>query len=502
MDTLKQRKKWSMPSAFTILFFLIIFVAILTWLIPSGQYNTDKAGNIIAGTYKSLPAHPQGLWDIFKAPIEGMVGTSTTEGSISVSLFILVIGGFLGVVNKTRALDDGISTTVKKFAGKEMIMIPVLMILFAIGGSTYGMGEETIAFYPILIPVMISVGFDSITAISIALIGSQVGCLASTVNPFATGVASQTLNISPGDGLLSRVVLLVLVTAISIGYVMYYAKKVKNDPKKSYVYDRREQDMKEFSISDSEIDVNLSKNQKWVLVLFLLSFVIMIAGLIPWTSLNPGWTVFETTTKNISKVPFLGNFIGHDVAPLGTWYFTEITTLFLIMSVVIMFVYHMKESTFIDAFIGGMNDFLSVAIIVAVARGIQVVMNNGFITATVLHAGEQGLSHLSSGIFITLTYIFYIPMSFLIPSTSGLAAATMGIMGPLGKFSNVSPSLVVTAYQAASGWVNVITPTSGVVMGALAIGHVDIVKWWKYIWKLMIILFVVSILFLVICTYI
>lgn len=164
-----------------------------------------------------------------------------------------------------------------------------------------------------------------------------------------------------------------------------------------------------------------------------------------------------------------------------------------------MFVFRMKESEFIDAFLGGMNDFLSVAIIVAVARGIQVVMNNGYITATVLHAGETGLQSLSAGVFIVLTYIFYIPMSFLIPSTSGLAAATMGIMGPLGKFSGVDGSLVITAYQAASGWVNLVTPTSGVVMGALAIGHVDILKWFKYMWKLMAILFVVVAVFLVIC---
>jgi Predicted membrane protein len=178
--------------------FSIILVAVLTWIIPAGEYATTKAGNIVAGTYKARASSPQGIWDVFMAPINGMVGTDATEGSISISLFILVIGGFLGVVNKTKALDDGISAVVRKYNNKEKILIPILMTLFAIGGSTYGMGEETIAFYPILIPVMIGIGYDSITAISLALIGSQIGCLASTVNPFATGVASQTINISPG----------------------------------------------------------------------------------------------------------------------------------------------------------------------------------------------------------------------------------------------------------------------------------------------------------------
>lgn len=251
---------------------------------------------------------------------------------------------------------------------------------------------------------------------------------------------------------------------------------------------------------ERNLDDKLSTRQKAVLWLFGLTFLVMIISLIPWSSLNPKWTFFESFTKWLTNIPFLGALIGKDLAPLGTWYFNEITTLFLLMSVVIMFVFRMKESEFIDAFMGGMNEFLSVAIIVAVARGIQVVMNNGYITATVLHAGETGLQSLSSAVFIVLTYIFYIPMSFLIPSTSGLAAATMGIMGPLGKFSGVDGSLVITAYQAASGWVNLITPTSGVVMGALAIGHVSIVKWWKYMWKLMAILFVVVAAFLVVCS--
>ena len=325
----KTKKKWKMPSAYTILFFLIIFVAILTWIIPAGQYATTKAGDIIAGTYKARASNPQGIWDVFMAPINGMVGTDQTDGSISISLFILVIGGFLGVVNKTKSLDDGISATVKKFAGKETWLIPVLMILFALGGSTYGMGEETLAFYPILIPVMIGVGYDTVTAISIALIGTQVGCLASTVNPFATGVASQSINISPGDGLVSRLVLLVFVTAISIAYVMFYASRVKKDPTNSVVFERRQKDLEEFSTEDKSVDQQISGKQKTVLILFGLTFVIMILGLIPWTSLNKNWTFFDSFTKWLTNVPFLGDLIGRDLAPLGTWYFTEITSLFL-----------------------------------------------------------------------------------------------------------------------------------------------------------------------------
>ncbi|ANZ65317.1 arginine:ornithine antiporter [Secundilactobacillus paracollinoides] len=492
----KPRRHFKMPSAFTILFFIIIAVAILTWLIPAGQYSTDKAGNIIAHTYRTVKANPQGIWDVMMAPVNGMVGEGKTEGAIPVSLFILVIGGFLGVVNKTKALDDGIGTVVRKYKGREKALIPVLMILFALGGSTYGMAEETIAFYPLLIPVMIGVGFDSLVAISIALVGTQVGCLASTVNPFATGVASQTLHISMGDGLMPRFILLILVVGVSIWYTYHYASKIEKDPTKSLLYNQRDEDRKRFTIPSGEENIQMTGRQKAVLWLFGLTFVLMIAGLVPWDTINSKWTIFNNFTKWLTNVPFLGNLVGHDIVPLGSWYFSEITMLFLFMSIVVMFVYHMKESDFIDAFMGGMADFLSVAIIVAVARGIQVVMNDGMITDTVLHWGELGLKGLSQSVFIILTYIFYIPMSFLIPSTSGLAAATMGIIGPMGKFAGVAGSTVVTAYQAASGWVNLITPTSGVVMGALAIAHVNISTWWKWIAKLMVILFVLTCVFL------
>lgn len=492
----KKRRRFKMPSAYTILFLIIIVIAILTWIIPAGQYATDKSGNIIAHTYRSVQANPQGIWDVFMAPVIGMIGNDKTGGAIDVSLFILVIGGFLGVVNRTKALDDGIAAIVRRFKGKEKWLIPILMLLFAAGGSTYGMAEETIAFYPLLIPVMMGIGFDSLVAVSIALIGSQVGCLASTVNPFATGVASATLNITPGDGIMSRVVLLLITIGISIWYVYHYAAKIEKDPTKSLVYGQRDEDRQRFLVSTDVEPGKMTKRQQGVLWLFAATFVIMIMGLIPWDQISAKWTFFSSFDQWLKGIPFLGNLLGADMTPLGTWYFSEITMLFLLMSVIIMFVFKMKESDFIASFMSGMGDFLGVAIVVAVARGIQVVMNDGNITATVLHWGETGLSGMSSVLFIILTYIFYIPMSFLIPSTSGLAAATMGIIGPLGKFADVAPSLVVTAYQAASGWVNLITPTSGVIMGALAVAHVNIGVWWKYMLKLMIYLFIATCVFL------
>lgn len=489
MENVK-KKKFQMPSSYTVLFLIIGFIAILTWIIPAGKYDVNEAGGVIAGTYQHTAASPQGIWDVLMAPINGMLGTDSTSGAIEISLFILVIGGFLGIVTYTGAIDAGIGSVVRKNKGKEKRLIPILMILFALGGSTFGMAEETMAFYPLLIPVMVAVGLDTVVAVAIILVGSQIGCLASTVNPFATGVASQAIGITPGDGIIWRVILLVLGTGLGIWYVYQYASKIEKDPKRSLVYENRQANLAAFKITEEPEEMD--KRKKSVLILFMLTFVIMIIGLIPWNSINENWTFFIDLNKWISNIPFLGNLIGQNVAPLGTWYFREITTLMLLMSIVVAFVYGLGEEKFVSTFIAGAKDLLSVALIVAIARGIQVVMNDGNITATVLHLGEQGLSGLSSAVFTILTYIFYIPMSFLIPSTSGLAAATMGIIGPMGEFAKVPTHLVVTAYQAGSGIVNLITPTSGVVMGALALAHIEYGTWVKFIWKLMLMLFILT----------
>lgn len=495
----KEKKGFRMPSSFTVLFIIIAIMAVMTWLIPAGQYKTDDAGNLIAGTYQRIASSKQGLYDIFMAPVRGMIGTSKTSGAIEVSFFILMVGGFLGVVTETGALDTGIAAVVKKYKGREKMLIPVLMLLFALGGSTYGMGEETMAFYPLIIPVMLAVGFDTITAVSIVLIGSQIGCLASTVNPFATGVASDAAGIGLADGIIWRLVFFVVMYGISVMYVYRYAGKIEHNPEKSYVFAKRDEDLAYFKLR-TEDNATLSGKQKGVLWIFAVTFIIMVISLIPWADLNKHFTLFTSLNDALQNIPVLGVVLGKTAA-LGTWYFQEITMLFFMMAILIGIVYGISESRFIQVFMNGVADLLSVALICAVARGIQVVMNDGAITATLLHWGEEGLKGLSSQLFIVLTYIFYLPMSFLIPSTSGLAGATMGIMAPLGEFAKVPAHLVVTAFQSASGLLNLVTPTSGIVMGALALGRIEIGTWWKYIAKLIVLVFLASIAILVIATF-
>ena len=497
----KAKKGFKMPSSYTVLLIIIAIMAVMTWIIPAGAF--------VDGVYKAQPQNPQGIWDVLMAPIRAMLGTSPEEGSliketsaaIDVAFFILMVGGFLGVVNETGTLDVGIASIVRKYKGREKMLILILMPLFALGGTTYGMGEETMAFYPLLVPVMMAVGFDSLTGVAIILLGSQIGCLASTLNPFATGIASSTAGVGLGEGIILRLIFWVVLTGLSTWFVYKYADKIQKDPTKSLTYATREEDMKFFNVGENEeVNSTLTKKQKQVFVLFVLTFVLMVLSFIPWSDL--GITFFGDFNTWLTGLPVVGKIIGSSTAALGTWYFPEGAMLFAFMGILIGIVYGLKEEQIISSFMAGAADLLSVALIVAIARGIQVIMNNGMITDTILNWGKQGLSGLSSQVFIVLTYIFYLPMSFLIPSSSGLASATMGIMAPLGEFVNVRPSLIITAYQSASGVLNLIAPTSGIVMGALALGRINIATWWKFMAKLVVAVIVITIALLLLGTFV
>lgn len=469
---MKTKKTFKMPTSYTILYAIIVIVAILTWIVPAGQYQmTEMNGqNIpVAGTYERIENTPQGIFEVLGAPVKGFYD------GLQVSFFIMMIGGFLGVVMKTGAIDAGITAITKTFKGREKIMLVILTSLFALGGSTFGMAEETIAFYPLIIPILIAAGYDTVTAVSVILLGAGLGCLASTVNPFATGIASGFAGVAIGEGLFLRMAMFAVGLVITILFILLYAQKVKADPTKSIVYDTWKQDKEHFlgTAHGAEFP-EMTKKRSLALVIFCASFIFMIFSLIPFSDLG------------ITFIPTLG------------WYFQELSVFFLTMGIVLGIVAGLKEEELVTAFIDGMKDLFGVAIVVGVSRGITIIMNDGNITATVLNMGETTLASLGRISFIVLTYVFYIPMSFLIPSSSGLATLSMPIMAPMADFAGVARSMVITAYQSASGLVNFITPTSGVVMGGLAIARVPYDKWLKFSLKYLAIIFAYTIVFLII----
>ena len=455
-------KKFHMPTAYTILFILLILVAASTWVIPAGTYErSGEESTPVAGTYQTVEQQPQGPGDVILASFQGFYD------AVDVALFILMVGGFLGVVMKTGAIDAGVSNIIRILNGQEIWLIPVLMIMFSLGGTSFGMWEETMAFYPLLIPVFISAGYDPLVGISVVLLGSGAGVLASTVNPFATGIASGFAGVSLGDGLLPRLLMLLVFDAAAIWYVMAYASRVRAHPEKSLVagISRRAG-----AARGGEVPT-LTARRKVVLVLFALVFLVMIYGVIPFDE------------------------IGMPIPTLG-WWFPELSGLFLIGGIAIGLAYGLKEQDLTDAFVAGAADLTGVGLIIGISRGITVLMDGGQITDTVLYWGERALEGTGSVAFILLVYLIYIPLSVLIPSSSGLATLSIPILAPLGRFAGIGGDLIVTAFQSASGLVNIVTPTAAVVMGGLALGDVPYDRWVKFVWKLILIFFLLTVAFL------
>ncbi len=454
------KAKFRMPTAYTILFLLIILVALSTWLIPAGAYQYVNEVPI-AGTYHAVSPSPQGTGAVLKAAFSGFYD------AVDVCVFILMVGGFLGVVMKTGAVDAGVGRIIQRLGGKEKWLIPILMIAFGLGGTTYGMWEETMAFYPLLIPVFLAAGYDAVVGISVILLGAGAGIISSTVNPFATGIAAGFAGVSLGDGILLRAAQLVVFEGAAIWFVMSYAAKVKKNPARSVV-----------GVGAGKIQANMEETveftpkRKIIMAIFTLTFLIMIYGVIPFDEMG-------------LPLPVLG------------WWFPELSALFLTAGVIIGLIDRMGEETIAETYVAGCADLLGVALIIGISRGITVLMNDGQITDTILHWGEKALSGAGPVSFVLLVYLLYLPLTVLIPSSSGLATLSVPVVAPLGRFAGVEGDLVVTAFQSASGLVNIITPTAAVVMGALALGHVPYDKWVKYVWKLILYFFLLTMVFLI-----
>ncbi|MEO3740764.1 Uncharacterized membrane protein YfcC, ion transporter superfamily [Kosakonia oryzendophytica] len=451
--------KFKFPSAYTILFFLIAVVAALSWVIPAGQYQMTLNPALgkevpIAGTYAHVASHPQGLISVIMAPISGLYDpVSGQAGAIDVALFILIIGGFLGIVTKTGAIDAGIERVTTRLRGREEWMIPILMALFAAGGTIYGMAEESLPFYTLLVPVMLAAGFDPLVAASTILLGAGIGTLGSTINPFATVIAANAAGIPFTHGMMLRAVILVVGWMICVAWVMHYARKVRANPALSILADKQQEDRAYFLGNKSAETLAFTPVRKVILLIFVVAFAVMIYG----------------------------------VSVRG-WWMAEISAVFLASAIIIGLIARMSEEELTSTFINGARDLLGVALIIGIARGIVVIMDKGMITHTILHSAEGMVSGLSTIAFINVMYWLEVVLSFLVPSSSGLAVLTMPIMAPLADFANVNRDLVVTAYQSASGIVNLVTPTSAVVMGGLAIAHVPYVRYLKWVAPLLAIL--------------
>lgn len=475
------KKKRGMPSSFTILLALLAIVAIIT-VIVSGT----SGGEVTAAR----------LSDFCTAPILGFAD------ALPVCLFVMILGGFLGMMTETGALDNGIAVLVQKLKGNEIMLVPVLMLIFSLGGTTYGMCEETVPFYALLAATMMAAGFDPMVGAATVLLGAGCGCLGSTVNPFAVGAAVDALTgvgIEVNQSIIIGLgaVLWIVTTAMSIVFVMSYAKKVKADKGSTILSMQELKDAEEAhgkAASEVNKEVKLTGRQKGVLIAFAFTFVVMIVGFIPLADLNEG-------VANFFDAGAVYDADGNTVVqgwsalitglPIGQWYFDEASTWFFLMAILIGIIGGLSEKQIVNTFITGAADMMSVVLVIALARGISVLMANTGLDVYVLDAAANALAGLSGVIFAPMSFLVYFGLSFLIPSTSGMATVSMPIMGPLAVKLGFSPEVMVMIFSAAIGVVNLFTPTSGAIMGGLALAKIEWTTWLKFALKLIVALSVV-----------
>ncbi|MFD0413653.1 YfcC family protein [Streptomyces sp. NPDC127108] len=481
------KSRFTFPSALTVLAIVTVAVWLLAFLVPPGAYDRNDKGAPVQGSYHRVPddqSFVDRLNDLFLAPVNGLYGVQDTEsgqvgpdltgelyGSAGVFLFVLAIGAFITVVFATGALDRGIGRLAHRLRERGAMLIAGVMVVFSVLGTVEGFAEETLGFYGLIVPLMLALGYDRMTAVGAIILGAGVGVLCSTVNPFATGVASSAADISLGDGIVLRFAMWLVLTGVTVAYVIRYARRVQKDPERSlsgFLPGDRDGAAAEQSGEVPE----LTGLHKAILVVVALVFAFMIFSVVPWSS---------ALTGDADAEPY-----GFELG----WSFPQLAALFLCAAVLVGLVARMGEQKLSSTVIQGAADFISPALVIVLARGVTVIMNNSRITDTVLHSIEGVVKGTSSGVFAVIVFLVNLPLAFLIPSTSGHATLAMPILAPLADFAGVSRSVVVTAWAAASGWMNLWVPTTAVTIGGVALAKVGYDKYLRFVWPLLAILFV------------
>lgn len=458
----KKKTKKTTLSAFSILIIVIFALGILTHLLPQATFVGEEIVNgsgVVGAT----------LSQVLLSPILGF------ENAWDVCFFVMMLGAFLAVVTKTGALETGIKVLIKKLKGRELLLIPILMFIFSIGGTTYGMLEETVGFYALLSATMVAAGMDTIVASATVLLGAGVGVLGSTINPFAVGAAVDSLpegiEVNQAVIIVIGLVLWLTAYAIAVTFVMKYAKKVKAEKGSTFLSLQEQAAMEKRygKKKEEEKEAKLTTKQKITLWIFGLSFLVMIMGFIPWDTL--GVTFF------LDKTGFLTG------SPLGWWWFNEGSLWFLIMTILLCVLNRFTEKETVDTFVDGADDMVGVILVIAIARGASVLMAQTHLDNYIIYNAAEWLKGVPAFLYAPCNFLLHVVLSFLVPSSSGIASLSTPIMGQLTHQLGFSVEVNVMILVAANGLVNLITPTCGAIMGGLALARVEYSTWFKWAWK-------------------
>lgn len=496
-----EKKPFQFPSAVTTLALVSVVVWVAALFLPSGAYDVDADGSPIPGTYRRIES-PLSFEDSVKqlvlAPVNGVYGLKSQEtdtvdttalgrmfGQIGVIVFIMSIGAFISVSFATKSLEVAVGRLAHRLKDRGWMLVASVMVLFSALGSTMGFSVETLGFYALFLPLMAALGYDRLVTASMIILGAIVGVMSSTVNPFSIGVAAGEAGVSIGDGIGLRLFLWVLLTAMAVAWVLRYAARVRRDPAASLVGWDAPEGGEAAPREGAEASQELSTTQMWVLAITAFAFGLMIFSVIPWASILGGSTgpadyMLEHET---SVAPFWFE--------LG-WWFPQLAMLFLLSSVGVGIVARMGEKETVRLIAAGAADMMGPAMVILLAGGISVIMNNTRTLDTILHSMEQLVSGASAGVFALVTMAVNVPLAFLIPSSSGHAALAMPLLSPLADFAGLGRPTTITAWILAHGLALLISPTSVVLVGGLAIAKVRYDQYLRFVWPLALALFLVA----------
>lgn len=415
----------------------------------------------VPGTFTGLKRNGQGFISILQAPVKGIID------SIDIILFVLIIGGFMFVFNQTGAMVKGITWLAHTMQGRQQWLIAILTIVFSFFAGSYGMAEEALVFYPILVPLFLASGYDLLVPLAIIFGGTSIGALPAFSNPFSTIIASNAAGINWMDGLSSRLVLWVIVTSLLVWYILKYAAKIKKDPTASLVYkiDGEVKPIYDVHINNNATAPKLQWKTKLLLFIYVGTFLVMIGGVV-----------------------FLD------------WWTTEMSSLFLGSSILLALITGMNEKIFVREFIKGAESLLAVAFIIGVARGVTIVLNEGNISDSILHFTTSLVRGMQPALFIILLLVFYIVFSIFIQSSSGMAVLTMPIIGGLAILVNIPGREIVNSYMYGMALMSFLAPT-GLILPSLAMVNISLKTWIKFIMPLLLILTILCVAALIIGIY-
>ena len=471
-ESSKGIKQFKVPHVYAIIFALMVIFAVLTWIVPSGSYQRQEVNGrevTVAGTYEQSEKTyideetgdevdlRQGVFDVLQAPTRGI------QEAIEVVAFILIVGGSFQVITKTGAITSGMGRVVRRFKNKDILIIPIAMVLFALGGTSFGMAEETLPFFAIFMPIMMAMGFDSMTAFMVVFVGARTGYIASTINPFNVLIAQGILGIQGNPQLWLRMIAWVVLTAVAITWVVLYARRVKKNPESSITFEDDIAKKVEFAADESALDAEFTGRQKGVLAVFIAGMCLIIWGLV---------------TQG--------------------WYMNEISAVFLAMGLLAGVIAGFSQDVIAQEFVAGIADFAFSAIVVGLARGILVIASDGMIIDPILNALATGLGGIPAVLFTTLLYAVENLLAILVPSSSGLAALTAPIFGPLTELMGLNPEAAVWALSMGSATMSLICPTSAILVAGLGVCKIKLGQWWKTVWKFFLVVSLINIVFVAI----